>query len=42
MCGRKDYTLVVKEIPLCGGHDRRIIKYGIFYYSMTHGKTTSP
>jgi hypothetical protein len=42
MYGRKDSTLAAKEVPLCGGRDRRIIKYGLFDYSRTHGKTTSP
>jgi hypothetical protein len=41
MCGRKDFMLVAKKVPLCCDHNRKIIKYELFYYSVTHGKTTS-
>jgi predicted RNA methylase len=41
-CGRKDFMLTVKEVPLCGGRDKGVIEYGFSYNSRTHGKTTSP
>ena len=41
-CVRKDFMLTAKTIPLCGGRDKRIIKYGLFNHSRTYGKTTSP
>jgi hypothetical protein len=30
-CGREDHTLATKEVPLYGGRDRGVVKYGFFF-----------
>jgi len=41
-CHRKDPTLVVKEVTLCGGHDGGVIKYECSFNTRSHRKITSP
>jgi len=41
-CGREDHTLATKEVPLYGGRDRGVVKYGFFFNTRCHGKITSP
>jgi len=31
MCRREDFMLATKEIPLCGGRDRGVVKIWIFF-----------
>jgi hypothetical protein len=42
MCGRKDPMLVVKEVLLYGGRDKRVAKYEFSFNTRSHGKITSP
>jgi hypothetical protein len=41
-CGKEYPTLTVKEVPLCGGHNREIIKYGCSFNTRSHRKIASP
>jgi hypothetical protein len=41
MCGKEDPMLVVKEVPLYGGHDREVAKYGFSFNTRSHGKITT-
>jgi len=41
MCGREDPTLVAKEVPLCGGRDRGVAKYGFSFNTRSHEKIIS-
>jgi hypothetical protein len=41
MCGKEDPTLVTKEVPLCDGHDIRIVKYGRSFNTRSNEKITS-
>jgi hypothetical protein len=34
--------LAAKEVSLCGGHNKRVIKYGCFFNPRSYGKLTSP
>jgi len=36
------FLLAAKEVPLCGGRDRRVVKYGYSFDTRSHGKITSP
>ena len=40
-CGRKDHKVVAKEVPLYGGRDRGVTKYGCSFNPRSHGKITS-
>ena len=42
MYGTEDPMLVAKEVSLCGGRDKGIIKYGWSFNIRSHEKITSP
>jgi hypothetical protein len=39
--GRKDPKVVAKEVPLYGGRDRGVTKYGCSFNPMSHGKISN-
>jgi hypothetical protein len=36
------FLLAAKEVPLYGGRDKRVVKYGYSFDIRSHGKITSP
>ena len=37
---KKHYTFTAKEVLLCGGRNKRVIKYGCFFNPRSYGKLT--
>jgi hypothetical protein len=37
-CGRENPTLAIKEVLLCGGHDKEVAKYGCSFNTRSRGK----